>query len=186
MRCLTYAESEAWFASLGAKIIENDEVSFPQRAGNRRRMFLPNLVIDASKLMSLAINLVDWLPNGCERMLWLKNWETYPPGRMILFEAVRRGCQENRRLIDAPGHLFQSCPYDRDDYDSRTAHDHEENAIMWGLFLLMIVLNWDGYLVAPNGDCIELYDNAIVTSSTDDAKIRDANALANRFNLKFR
>src|SRR6266436_7441253 len=177
MKCLTYSESQAWFAAIGVKIVNYRNISFPQSATKRRCIFLPNLELDASRVTSLSTQLVDWLPNACERMLWLKNWETYPPDQTMLFEAVRRGCQESRHIIDAPGHLFQSSQYDRKDYDTRTAQDHEENAVMWGLLLLMIMLNWDGYLVAPNGDCIEIGDMSIAISSSDDAKITEAHEI---------
>jgi len=56
---------------------------------------------------------------------------------------------------------------------------------MWGLFLLMMVLNWGGYLGTPNGDCVSLGDNSIAISSTDDAKIKEAHEIANGFNVKF-
>ncbi len=148
-------------------------------------MFLPSLELDVLRVASLATQLVDWLPNACERMLWLGSWETYPPDQTILFETVRRGCGESRHIIDAPGHLFQSSAYDRNDYETRTAEDHKENALMWGLLLLMITLDWDGYLVTPNGDCVSLGDTSIAIFSEDDAKIDEAYKIAARFNLKF-
>ena len=57
---------------------------------------------------------------------------------------------------------------------------------MWGLLLLMIVLNWNGYLVTPSTDCIALGDNSLAISSMDDAKIAEAYDITDRFNLKFR
>jgi hypothetical protein len=186
MRCLTSTESEAWFTDIGVEIDRYGYISFSRRATKRRCIFLPNVVLDASNLGRLSTELVDWLPNGCERMLWLTNWSTYQPDPTILFETIRRGRNENRHIIDAPGHLFESSAYDRDDYDTRTKQDHEENTLMWGFLLLIIALQLGGYLIAPNGDCIEVDDTSIAISSTDDAKIRDAYALANRFGLEFR
>lgn len=166
--------------------MEDRSISFSRRGGKVRRIFLPHLEIDASKLVYLSTQLVDWLPNDCERMLWLRNWHTYPPDQVILFETVRRGCEETRSIIDAPGHLFQSSAYDRQDYESRTNYDHKENATMWGLLLLMILLNWDGYLFAANRDYVELFDNALAISGTDDTTIKAAYVLADRFKLQFR
>lgn len=186
MRCLTYSESETWFAAIGIKIAKYRYISFSQREAKRRCLFLPNLELGISHLGRLCTELVEWLPNGCERMLWLTNWATYQPDPTILFEMIRRGCNENRHIIDAPGHLFESSAYDREDYDSRTKQDHDENTLMWGFLLLMIACQLGGYLVAPNGDCIEVDDTSIAISSTEDSKIAEAHELAARFNLKFR
>lgn len=185
MRCLTDTESEAWFAAAGIKIGKYRHISFPQGALKRRCLFLPNLELGISDLGRLCTQLVDWLPNGCERMLWLTNWATYQPDPTILFESLRRACDENRHIIDAPGHLFESSPYDRQDYDTRTKRDHAENTLIWAFLLLIIACQLGGYLVAPNGDCIELDDTSLSISSTDDTKIREAYELAARFDLKF-
>lgn len=186
MRCLTYSESEAWFAAIGIKIVEYRYTSFSQREAKRRCLFLPNLELDISSLGRLCTELVDWLPNGCERMLWLTNWATYQPDPTILFETIRRGRNEDRHIIDAPGHLFESSAYDRGDYDTRTKQDHEENALVWGFLLLIIACQLGGYLVTPNGDCIEVDDTSIALSSADDVKIAEAYQLAAGLNLKFR
>src|SRR5260370_27035278 len=148
MKCLTYAESEAWFASFGVKIIENRHLSFPVRARKERRMLITDFQIDAPRLIYFLDQLVDWLPNGRERMLWLTSWETYPVNQTIFFERVRRGCNENRHIIETPGHLFESSTHDREDYDNRTAYEHEENAIMAGLLLLVVCFNLVAGLVA--------------------------------------
>jgi hypothetical protein len=118
-------------------------------------------------------------------MLWFTNWATYQPDPTILFEAIRRGCNENRHIIDAPGHLFESSPYDRQDYDTRTKLDYEENTLMWGFLHLIIACQLGGYLVAPNGDCIEVDDTSLAISSEDSAKIAEARELVGGFNLKF-
>jgi hypothetical protein len=186
MRCLTDSESQRWFAAMDVKTGAHRRILFPQPAPKRMCVFVSSLQIEASDVTRFCTELVDWLPNGCERILWLRNWETYPPDQTFLFEAVRRGCKEGRRLIEAPGHLFESSKYDRRDYDTRTGRDHEENALMWGLLLLMIVLNWDGYLVAPTGECIELDDNSLAISSENEAKLAEAHALVERFKLKFK
>src|SRR6266481_9062935 len=136
MKCLTYAESEAWFADFGVEIVRYCHLSFSGWAAKRRCIFVPNIVLDASSLGRPSAELVDWLPNGCERMLWPTNWSTYQPNPTILFETIRRGCNESRHIIDAPGHLFQSSAYDRKDYETRTKQDHEENNLLWGFLLL--------------------------------------------------
>jgi hypothetical protein len=119
-------------------------------------------------------------------MLWLSNWETYPSNQIIFFETVRRGCKEDRHIIDAPGHLFESSAYDINDYESRTPDDEQENAVMSGLLLLMICFTWDGYLITPNQDCIILDDNCLTFCSWDDSKIEEAYELAAIFKLTFR
>ncbi len=185
MECITYNESEAWFAAIGVKIVKHRYISFSQRAVKRRCIFVSNLEIEASNLGHLCTQLIDWLPNGCKRMLWLRDWATYRPDPTLLFETIRRGCGENRHIIDAPGHLFEASAYDRRDYDTRTVQDHEANTLMWGFLFLMIACQLGGYLVAPNEDCIEVDDTSIAISSEDVAKIAEARTLAGRFNLKF-
>ncbi len=187
MKCLTYAEAEAWFASFGVRISEHYSLSLPPRVSTERRIFIPNLQIDSTRLAFFSVQVVDWLANGCQRMLWLSNWETYTSNQAIFFERVRLGCNENRHLIEAPGHLFESSSYDRGDYDSRTAIDHQENAILSGLFLLMVSFNWDGYLVAQNQcDYVMLRDRGVMFFSPHDSKIDEAIALSKRFGQKFR
>jgi hypothetical protein len=187
MKCLTYAESEAWFASFGVKIIESRHLSFPLRARKERRILITDFQIDAPRLIYFSDELVDWLPGGCKRMLWLSNWETYPVNQTIFFEKVRRGSNEERHIIEAPGHLFESSTHDRRDYESRTANEHEENAIMAGLVLLVVCFNWDGYLVVQDqDDYVMIRDNGIMFCSPNDSKIEEACALANQFGKKFR
>jgi len=147
---------------------------------------VPNLELDISALGGFSISLVDWLSNGRERMLWLTKWADYQqPNSAILFETMRRGCNENRQIIDAPGHLFEYSANYSDNYETRTKKDHEENSLMWGFLLFMIPLQLGGFLVAPNGDCIEVDDTSIAISSVDEAKITQVRTLAGRFSLKF-
>lgn len=187
MKCLTYAESDAWFGSFSVKIIENRSLSFPVRARKERRMLITDFQIDAPRLIYFLDQLVDWLPNGRERMLWLRSWETYPVNQTIFFERVRRGCNENRHIIEAPGHLFESSTHDRKDYDNRTAHEHEENAIIAGLLMLVVCFNWDAYLVAQGReDYVRIQDNGIMLCSPNDSKIEEASAMARKFNQKSR
>ena len=187
MKCLTYAESDAWFASFGVKIVENRSLSFPVRARKERRMFITDFQINATRLIYFSDQLVDWLPNGRERMLWLRSWETYPVNQTIFFERVRRGSNENRHIIEAPGHLFESSTHDREDYDNRTAYEHEENAIIAGLLILVVCFNWDAYLVAQGReDYVRIQDNGIMLCSPNDSKIEEASAIARKFNQKFR
>src|SRR5258708_5175519 len=121
MKCLTYPESEAWFASFGVKKVEHRHLSFPQSERKERRVFTADFQIDAPRLTFFSLRIVDWLANGCHRMLWLRNWETYPANQTIFFERVRLGCNESRHIIEAPGHLFESSAYDTQDYDSKAA-----------------------------------------------------------------
>src|SRR5260370_8162590 len=150
MECITYNESEAWFAAMGVKIVKHRYISFSQRAVKRRCIFVSNLEIEASNLGHLCTQLIDWLPNGCKRMLWLRDWATYRPDPTLLFETIRRGCGENRHIIDAPGHLFEASAYDRRGYGNRAAHDHEANNLWCGVLFCIIAFHLLDYPTAPN------------------------------------
>jgi hypothetical protein len=187
MKCLTYDESEAWFASFGVRITEHRSLSFPPQSARERRILISDIKCDAPRLIFFSDQLVEWLPIGRDRMLWLNNWETYPPSQTIFFEKVRRGCNENRHIIEAPGHLFEQSTHGKADYERRTVHEHEETATMAGLLLLLVCFNWDGYLLGERGEhYIMIRDNGIVICSSRDSKIKEACTLAKKFNQQYR
>jgi hypothetical protein len=185
MKCLTYVESEEWLAASAVKITEHRQLAFPTEKRKARRTLIVSLPKEPLRIGLFSDQLMDWLPNGCGRMLWLSTWRTYPPNQPILFKTVRRGCGESRHIIDAPGHLFELSAYNG--YENRTPRDVQENAILAGFVLLMICFDWEGYIVTQNhDDYILLGDAYIEFFSTSGEKVKEASSLAEKFHLELR
>ncbi len=184
MKCLTYAECEAWLGSFGVAIAKNRQLLFLSDIKRQYSAFIENVSLEPHRLDAFSRRVIDWMPNGCHRLLWLSNWETYPANQTFVFEMLRSGTKETRHIIDAPGQLFTSSAYDRTEYESRTAEDERENALMSGFFLLMLCFSWGGYLVAHKHDChIILDDNRIGFYSSDVRKMEEARMLASDFGI---
>jgi hypothetical protein len=120
--------------------------------------------------------LVQWLPIGFQRMLWIQTWRIYPPGRLPFMNTVRHGCGELRDIWDAPGHIFETTAYK--DYETRTPRDVEEEAIMTGMVLLSMCFDWEVYLLAQgSNDYIYISDGYVRFSSVDQGKLKNAPGL---------
>ena len=128
-------------------------------------------------------SIVDWLPNGCSRMLWLYKWLTYPPDQIVVFENLRRGCGESRHIIDAPGHLFESSKYRN--YESKTDCDIQEDSVLAAMALLMVSFDWEGYIITDRSDAhILIGDEYLEFFSLDHDKIQQIEKIANSYDLK--
>jgi hypothetical protein len=180
MKSLSAVECQEWFSRFGVTIIGNHDLSFDNDVKGDRRTALGEVPKDPVRLAYFAAALISWLPRGRERMLWLKNWHTYPSDHMTFFEIVRAGCGEARHIKQAPGHIFESTAYD--DYERRTRRDEEEEAIMSGLVVLIMCFDWETYLLAQNcDDYVYVGDNHVLFSSKNQRRIDEASELMRRF-----
>src|SRR5207245_2304990 len=69
------------------------------------------------------------------------DWALYKPDEMALVQAIRRGHEERRWLIDAPGHLFEKS---------------EENEAI-GHCYLAAIFGWSAYLYLASGAVTMLF-----------------------------
>lgn len=185
MKCLAHAASEQWLASFGVSINENDNLEFPKRLGRALHTLRMGLPKDGTRWMWFFSSIVDWMPNDCSRMLWLYSWHTYPPYQDVVFEKLRRGCGEFRHIIDAPGHLFDSSAYE--DYESKTDSDIQEDGVLAAMVLLMVLFDWEGYIVTnKSDDRILIGDEYLEFYSTDYNKIQQVIKIAKSYELNFK
>lgn len=182
MKCLTKIESEKWLASFGVGVTADYSLTFAMR--NRGGYVLrTDLSLGASRLMWFFSSIVDWLPNGCNRMLWLYKWLTYPPDQIVVFENLRQGCGEPRHIVDAPGHLFESSSYR--DYESKTGLDIQEDGVLAAMALLMVSFDWEGYILTDSSDAhIFIGDEYLDFFSSDYDKIQQIEKIAKSYDLK--
>ena len=184
MQCLTATESREWLALSGAKLDENRNIVFSYSKGDREHRLAVDLPKTPVALSYFAARLADWLPDAEQRMLWLSNWDTYPPDHITFFDKLRRGYGEERPLIEAPGHLFSwdaATVYEPSSEMPPATRDH---AAISGLVLLVMCYGWEGYLVARgHNDHIFLGDARIVFASARRQRIEDTANLANTFKL---
>ncbi len=98
------------------------------------------------------------------------DWPVYQPDEMTLMDAVRRGHGELRRLIDAPGHLFES----------------GDEAQSIGQSYLGIFFEWSAYLYLASGKAtIQFWEGELVEVWCDDRKLKNSVVhLAQRFELE--
>ncbi|MDB6016088.1 MAG: hypothetical protein JWR19_577 [Pedosphaera sp.] len=168
MKCFTYDESERWLASMGVRIDGNRNLLFP----NEQEKIMTNMPKGASALKRLSADLAHWFACDSSCMVWFSNWDTEPRHPLVLFEKMRMGCGEPRHIIDAPGHLFEELT-------------EEENALLTGVIFLIMVFNWEGYIVCQNRhEFIYLGDEHIVISSADSEKMREILGTVTSFKLK--
>lgn len=185
MKCLTHAESERWLASFGVSINENDNLEFPKRPGRTIHAIRIDLPKDGTRWMWFFSSILDWMPNDCNRMLWLYSWHTYPPYHYVVFEKLRRGCGEFRHIIDAPGHLFDSSAYDN--YENKTDNDVQEDGVLAAMVLLMVSFDWEGYIVTDKSeDRILIGDEYLEFYSTDYNKMQHLIEIAKSYGLTYR
>lgn len=173
MICLTVEESEAWFKPKGISIKNGHDLDFGTEAKlHGRHIATYKMPANPEELARYIQAIVGWLPNGGQRLLWLKSWHTYPVSEMKFVETIRRGSGEVRPIIETPAHLFESTEYK--DYESRTPLDENEEAIMSGLALVLVCFDWNAYLLAQNhSDYIYLADGCAYFSSTNSQRIED-------------
>jgi hypothetical protein len=178
---LSQDESKEWLGSFAVSINSSRALIFPHDARRATRNLITQLPENPLKLTNFLERVVDWLPRGGERFLWISDWTTYPPHPLAFFETVRHGCGERRHIIDAPGCLFES--------DSGSVNqefsDVPDTATLIGFSLLVASFNWQAYLVTKHAaSCVHLGDDFISFSTADDSKFDEVFTLAHKFELK--
>ena len=130
MRCLTNSECAEWLRSH-----EIDGVSkhgSQEVTGDFEILFAAPR--EARIQACLVRELVAWVGEFKTALFWISDWPFYKPDEMAIVEGLRRAHGECRRLIEAPGHLFE----------------WEERDELIGWIALMMSFGWDGHLfVSP-------------------------------------
>jgi len=181
MKFLSFAQSCAWLLRSDITISSYHDLVFPDdRYGIRKSIFARYAIVEGHYLAELAAAIVNWLPAGDERMLWLKYWETRPKPEWEFFEAIRG---TNTHLIDAPGQVFGP------DNLMNATEDEDcsgpETSKLSGLTLLVMCYEWDAYLVADGKtDYVYISDGFVLFSSTDEARLRQATELLQSFEME--
>lgn len=104
MRCLTNAEVSAWLAE--CRITEAPYATTPETS--------PSQYVQAA--VSRDYHCIDAFARHCINeilgigvcLIHVTDWSLYQPSEMIVIDALRSHHGESRRLIDAPGHLFDA------------------------------------------------------------------------------
>jgi hypothetical protein len=126
-----------------------------------------------------SARLVQWLPNGSPRLLFLTDWHTYPPAPLTTFETLRLGCGESRHIIDAPGHLFEAFEGSNDDF-----YKDKPSALLTGIVSLALGYDWYGYLTSQTPtEYVVLGDGFVSFSTASDEKFDEAKEIAMTFEL---
>jgi hypothetical protein len=167
MKCLTYRESENWFASLDVRIDENRFLSL-QRRSTDLKTTIPQKSLS---LIYFADRIANWFSADTEVMIWPSHWEIYPPGPLDLFERVRRSEGETRSLVDAPGHIINKLL-------------KQETDVAVELIFLIMAFNWTGYIAGKDShDYCCLGDEFILISSKTEDRLWAAAELVKVFKL---
>jgi hypothetical protein len=108
MQMLTEAQCLAW---LKEKRIPADPYSSshgPEAFG--RVPFIEQARLPQHRT-EVFLRLVENLSSCGSALLHVTDWALYTPDEMSVFDACRRAYGEMRRLIEAPGHLFQQAQF---------------------------------------------------------------------------
>jgi len=185
MKFLRTSEAQQWLAPLGAAIGKDRTISFGRDHKSRSLRLeaeFPRTPLQTTYFVERA---VDWLPRGYERLLWLSDWETYPPHPLGFFELVRLGCGERRHIIDSPGGIFNP---DRGPKDQESSSEPDTFALA-GFVLLVMDFDWAGYLVsqdAASASFIRFDDEVVSFSTLDPAALEDARQLCGQFQMSIK
>lgn len=133
MRCLTNDEVSAWLAERRiteapyATNLETSPSHYVQAAVSR----------DYHRIDAFARHCINGILGNGVCLIHVTDWSLYQPSEMIVIDALRSHHGELRRLIDAPGHLFES--------------GETETAV--ALFSLCASYGWSCYLYSPPDQC---------------------------------
>lgn len=169
MKCITNRECLEWLDdhAIDAATAEG----WPEMVGDYDVLF--DAPKDSRTQGLLARDLVAWFGAFETALFWLTDWPFYKPDEMAIIDGLRRAHGEGRRLIDAPGHVFE-------------ASDREE---LTGWVSLMMNFGWDGYLFTLpfRGSMFQISheDFVWVVTSTPDP-FSEAQKLVRKYQLKIR
>ena len=182
LKCLTYEESARWLSSSCVKLSSDVPEAFPGVNKVEMRNVMVFLPQNANQLGYFSVRIVEWLPTESARFLWIWKWHHYPLVREILFETVRRGYGADKDLALCPGHMFEP----NRDADFEVEYSSSEHAILSGLILLMMMFDWQGFVLAEGcDDQLIVGDESIFFCSNSLDKIAAAVDLASTYKLKY-
>jgi hypothetical protein len=182
MKCLTKAEIAAWMKLAGFAVGHEDKPIVESVLPKYHKHLMIDVPNEALRLHYFSARLVQWLPNGSPRILFLTDWHTYPPAPLTTFETLRLGCGEARHIIDAPGHLFEAFEGGNDDF-----YKDKPSALLTGIVSLALGYDWYGYLASQTPmEYIVLGDGFISFSTASDEKFDEAKEIAKTFELRQR
>jgi hypothetical protein len=167
MQCLTPPESADW---LRAHCIEGlSEDASPCVFGDYE--VFAEAPRDARAQQRFARDLLSWIGDFEAALFWLTDWPFYKADEMALLSSLRKSHGEDRRLIDAPGHVFASTERDE----------------IIGWVSLMMCFGWDSYLFAwPfQGAMFQTsHDDFVWLLSSDAERFSEAQRIVRGYELK--
>jgi hypothetical protein len=187
MICLSDGEAAKWFERIGFSVSSSRALLPFSESSETRNPVWTRAPVGAVKLAAFAQRVVEWLPSGGTKILWLKDWQSSQPFQIQAIERLRGSFGERRAIVEAPGHVFSSTNYDRFDLDTKTPADIEEDGCMTTLLLLLICFDWDFYIAGNTGRrVVRFQDQEILFYAFHGETGDDLHKLRRDFDLSFR
>jgi hypothetical protein len=176
MRCLTYTDAQIWLNELGMRVSQAGDLEFSSVDKRPSQTAQYKLVSDRSNLWRVSELLANWFEHSQDRLLWLKYWETYPPGQLTLLEKARLGCGQDAEVSRAPWHLFAPAVYV--DFDARPPEAITEEGLLVAIIAQVIAFKWDAILFGE-GRCeyLSISDGYGLFASKDASRLEAAKEL---------
>ena len=128
MKIISKEEAQIWCHH--HHIAMNDR-GLPERRDFPTKFDIP---VDAGQRVYLVSERMSAFREEPSLLVWFDDWSVWPYGqRMHIFERLRLSYGETRRLIDSPGHVFESAEI--------------EDAISF--VTLAVLFLWDCYVLTP-------------------------------------
>jgi len=185
MKFLTTSEAQQWLTPLVATIGKDRAIYFGRDHKDRPLGLKAEFPKSLRQITYFVERAVDWLPRGYERLLWISDWETYPPHPINFFELVRLGCGERRHIIDAPGCVFNP---DRGPKEQEFSAESDTFPLI-GFVMLLMDFDWAGYLIsqdAASTSVVYFNDEVISFSTSDPAALEEARGLCGQFHMNIK
>ena len=164
MQILTNDEAAAWCTGRGFKL-DASPYWRDKRISSGIRFLTETKQSVVEAFVRNVVNTVEY--DGA--IVWFTDWPLYKEDEMAVLERFRSSIGENRRLIDAPGHVF----------DLNEIHD------CIGMFNLSVQYFWDAFLFVPQGNFIAYnsHDGLQYISSLTDTGQTELIAMLEHFDL---
>ncbi|TAL30015.1 MAG: hypothetical protein EPN97_13005 [Alphaproteobacteria bacterium] len=165
MKCLTKSECSDWLHQ--HSIVEEPYGSGKKISGSYLQFTAPDSAQASMHLMRCLIGnhsrhegdleCFDGILGKFEgALLLLNDWQTYPPDMYSIVMSLRHSHEEQRSLVDAPGHLF----------------DANEDADLIGQCNLILMYNWTAYLYLASAKATFLFwEGELIDFWTHDMEI---------------
>ena len=181
MRTINLPHAMSWFSRQSLTFDKHGRLEWPYDAHPGLYVLTSNFSRDWP---GIGRELFDWLPVGRDRLLLVTNWQTYPPDRWVIFDAIRKGAGALQNLTLEPAHLFPSTKLSGTWYDDRPEADVQHESIAMWLMGLMLDWAWEGYAAVDScSDVIGLGDGFIHFLSMDQQRMEQARELARPWKL---